>query len=365
MFPALDRLVGFLGAYSEEANLDDLLPTLTLERARRKAGGHALLMRCAAGDGYLVDRLARLSAATGGRLYTGGGAVFVRWRGREAPFGYDLAEPVLAGGNEVIAVDEDYLTEFEGIDMLDPVELIQRLSLRPVPLPLGGPSQDPEFCGLRELALALVAPGLVERTMGYLWRLEANMAGYFVHLDGDRQASLLLRLRHPSGRVLDVLHGTPGIELLAPVSSRAAVEVGYRHPIHLASASTCFPGEEMFLFRGSPRFIDGRHLVESRSGESLRDVGPLEPASFEPMQVDLRVRPSVHPREPRGALVRWDQADLLRHLIYLIPPSALAASRVAPLEEGIVVLTGSSVGARSPVAAAGLGARPSQRRSCL
>jgi hypothetical protein len=156
------------------------------------------------------------------------------------------------------------------------------------------------------------------------------------------------------------------VELLAPVSSRAAVQIGYRHPIQLASASSCLPGEEMFLFRGDvgrverldgpPRFVDGRHLVEATGTTLVRDVGQLRESELAPLRVALVIQSSSMPREPRGALIAWEQAALLRHLVYLIPPSALAASRVIPLEEGVVVLTGSTIGARSPASAAGLGA---------
>lgn len=377
LFPTLDWLVSFLGAYSDEASLDDLIPTMTLEHAQRQGGGHAILLRCAAADGYAVDRLARLSGATRGQLYTGVGSVFVRWRQRDAPFGYDIAAPLSAPPDEVLVVDVDVSASYRTVDRMDPVELIQRLQLRAVPLPLGGIAADPELCGLKELALALVAPGLAARTLAYLWRLEVPMAGYYVELDGDHRPSLLLRLRHPRGRALDVLAGTPGVELLAPVSARAAVEIGYNHPIQLASASACFPGEEMFLFRGrvrrverldaAPRFIDGRHLVQNVGASRLREVAQLREAELDPLRVDLKLRPSSHPREPRGTLIAWDQVDLLRHLVYLIPPSALAASRLVPLEEGVVVLTGSSVGARSAAAAAGLGAGaivPLGRRLC-
>lgn len=365
-FPSIDWLVSFLGAYSDEASLDDLLPTMTLEHARREGGGHAIVVRCAAGDGYAVDRLARLSLATRGQLYTGGGAVFVRWRGREAPFGYDLLQPISPAADQVVVVDLDYVSRYETVDRMDPVELIQRLQLRSVPMPQGGISRDPELCGLKEMSLCLVAPGLTERVLAYLWRLEVPMAGYYVHLDDDRRASLLLRLRQPRSRVLDVLHGTPGVELLAPVSSRAAVEVGYRHPIALASASSCFPGEEMFLFRGRvgrverlegpPRFVDGRHLVESTGTASLREVGQLRDAELDQLRVEVRMRASSLPREPRAALIAWEQVGLLRHLVYLIPPSALAASRVVPLAEGVLVLAASTIGARTPASAAGLGA---------
>ena len=170
------------------------------------------------------------------------------------------------------------------------------------------------------------------------------MAGYYCELEGDRRPSLLLRLRHPRPRTLDVLFSTPGIELLAPASTRAAVEVGYRHPIQLASATSCLPGEEMFLFRGTvgrverlpgpPRFVDGRHLVEATGATVVRDIGQLREAELAPLRVELQMRPSSLPREPRGALVSWDQVWLLRHLVYLIPPSALAASRVGSARRG-------------------------------
>ena len=365
-FASIDWLVSFLGAYSDEASLDDLLPTMTLEHARREGGGHAIVVRCAAGDGYAVDRLARLSLATRGHLYTGGGSVFIRWREREAPFGYDLVSSLTPAANQILVVDRDYVARYESIDRMDPVELIQRLQLRKVPLPLGGPSRDPELCGLKEMALCLVPPGLTARVLAYLWRLEVPMAGYYVHLDDDRRASLLLRLRQPRSRVVDVLHNTPGVELLAPVSSRAAVEIGYRHPVSLASATSCFPGEEMFLFRGAvgrveriegpPRFVDGRHLVESSGAAALRPVGQLRDAELEPLRVEIRMRTSSVPREPRAALIAWEQVGLLRHLVYLIPPSALAASRVVPLVEGVLVLAASTIGARTPASAAGLGA---------
>lgn len=366
VFPTLDWLVAFLGAYSDEANLDDLLPTMTLETARRETGGHAILLRCAAGDGYSVDRLARLVQATRGQLFTGGASTFVRWRDREGPFGYDLIESVTPVAESIQVVDHEGIARYQATRGMDPVELIAQLQLRPTPIPLGGITQDPDLCGLKEMALCLIAPGLVDRALAYLWRQEVPMAGDYVQLEGDRRACLLLRLRHPRGRILDVLHGTPGIELLAPVSVRAAVEVGYRHPVALASASGCLPGEEMFLFRGTarrverlpgpPRFVDGRHLVESEPTRLIREVTQLREAELRPLKVELAMRPSNHPREPRGAWVQWSQLGLLRHLVYVIPPAALAAARVIPLDEGVVVLTSTNLGPRNAITAAGLGA---------
>jgi hypothetical protein len=357
---SLDRLVALLGAYSEEASLDDLLPSLTLERCAREGGGHALLLRCGAGDGYALDRLQRLAGVAQGQLFTGTGAVFVRYRDRAAPFGWDLSAPVSelggVGASQILAADLDLVSRWEVVDRIDPLDLVTRLSLRRVAIPGGAISADPELCGLREMALVLVAPGIAERILQYLWNLEVSLAGVRVNLDGDRRAGLLLRLRHPPARVLDVLRGLQGVELLAPVSPRAAVEVGWRHPLHLASANACLPGEEMYLFRGrvgrverldgAPRFVDGRHLVLAQGRGGLIEAGRLPQTELEPLRVELRLRPSTQPREPRATLIAWEQADLLRRLVYLIPPSALAASRVVPLEEGLLVVSGTSPGGR-------------------
>jgi hypothetical protein len=363
--PSVEALVAFLGAYSDEASLDDLMPTMTLEQARRAEGGHATLVRCSSSDGYAIDRLARLAVAARGQLYTGTGAVFVRWRDRDAPFGYDLAQPVQPARDEVVVVDVDFLARYTATHRMDPIELIQRLELRAVPIPLGGVSRDPELCGCKEMALLLVAPALAARVLRYLWRMEVPMAGYYARIGGDTQASLLLRLRSPRPRALDVLSRLPGIEILAPVSSRAAVEIGYRHPISLASAQSCLPGDEMFLFRGRvgrverldgpPRFVDGRHLVEATSQVRLREIGSIRDAEVETLRVELRMRPSSLAREPRAVVIGWEQVAMLRHLVYMLPPAALATARLVPLAEGLVVLAGATAAGRGTPAALGAG----------
>lgn len=378
VFESLDRCVSFLGAYGLEASLDDLLPSTTLERARRTGGGSALLLRCEASEGYGLDRLARLAGAARSQLYVGAGSVFVRARESVAPFGYDLAVPVAEllslvtravqgsdaetagsgrgaaglGAEEVLVVDREFVARYRSEDRIDPIDLIQRLQLRSVALPLQGIASDPELCGMRDMALVLVAPGVADRVLAYLWRKEVAMAGVRMTLAGDRRTSLLLRLRNPSGRVLDVLRPIPGVELLVPVSSRAAVEAGWQHPIHLASASSCLPGDEMYLFRGranrveridgAPRFVEGRYLVQTevqlRTAEFQVEPAQLQDAGQ--LHVELRLQPSSITRDPRASLIPWRELELLRRLIYLVPPSALAAARLVPLTEGLLVLSG-------------------------
>ncbi len=368
IFPSLDRLVGFLGAYSEEGSLDELIQSLTLERARRSTGSQALLLRCAGSDSYQLDRLGRLCAAVQGQVFTGSGTTFVRGRDRIGPFGYDLAVAVAGGlGPDALAVvDHDHQVQYTSIARLDPVELIQRLELRALPLPAGGLAESPDLCGLAEMALVLVAPGLADRVLSYLWSNQVALAGVRVALAGERNPSLLLRLRQPSGGILSVLHGIPGVELYVPISPRAAIELGYRHPIHLASASSCLPGDEMYLFRGrvgrverlesAPQFLDGRHLV--RAEVRVRTAAPsdMRGVAGETLKVPLELRATASIREPRAALVPWSQSGVLRRLIYLLPPTALGAARIALMPEGMLVLTGSSLVGAGAGLAAGVGA---------
>jgi hypothetical protein len=275
-----------------------------------------------------------------------------------APFGYDLAVPVAEllarggsstgngiglGADEVLVVDREFVARYRSEDRIDPVDLIQRLQLRSVALPLQGIATDPELCGMRDMALVLVAPGVADRVLAYLWRKEVPMAGVRMTLAGDRRTSLLLRLRNPPGRVLDVLRPIPGVELLVPVSSRAAVEAGWAHPIHLGSASSCLPGDEMYLFRGranrveridgAPRFVEGRYLVQTevqlRAAEF--ELAPTQLQEAGQLHVELRLQASSITRDPRASLIPWRELELLRRLIYLVCRTHLALDRNSPV----------------------------------
>ena len=122
----------------------------------------------------------------------------------------------------------------------------------------------------------------------------------------------------------------------------------------------------MYLFRGrvarverlesAPQFIEGTYLVRSEVVARTSEPGDARSLSTKPLQVALRLRPSASAREPRGALLRWEQAPLLRRLVYLIPPTALAAARLAVLPQGLLILTGSSLGGAGAGLAAGVGA---------
>lgn len=354
VFETLDRLVGFIGAYSDAASLDELLPSLTIERGRRSAGGSAIILRCAVSDSYEIDRLAKLAAMTRGRIYTGSGSVFVRARSLRVPFGYDLAVPITelggASPHGVYAVDMEFASEFVELSGIDPVELIQGLPLTQVPLPLRGVGAELERFGLAKLALVLIAPGISTRVLQYLWHRRVTFRAVSIELERDAHAATLLRIEQPSGELVDILHRIPGVEIFRSVSERAAVEIGWEHPIRLAAADSCLPGSEMYLFRGrvgrverlatAPRFIDGRHLVQAHEGARVVDVATASIAPLEQLEIQLELERTQQPSEARAALVRWKDMEVVRRLIYLVPPSALAAARVVPLREGLFIISG-------------------------
>lgn len=353
IFETIDRLVGFLGAYSEEMSLDDLFLSMTLETGRREGGGRAFLLRCQGGDSYAVERIRRLASVVQSSTYTGAGSIFVLPRDRKTPFGFDLANPSetlgSVGPDDVLAVSETYATRLHVVDRLDPIELVQRLSMRQHPIPGGKIGNDPDLCGLREMALVLVSPGLSSRLTAWLWRRQVAMAGIRLSLRDGELGSLLLRLRDPPGRILEILNSIPGVELFVPVSSRAAVQVGWRHPIHLASANTCLPGDEMYLFRGradrveripgAPKFVDGSYLVEHELSTRPPDDEEARLLAPEISTVSLSLRPTTVAREPSGVLIDWAQASMVGGLLYLLPPSVLSNCEFVPLKEGILVIS--------------------------
>lgn len=354
IFDTFDRLVAFLGAYSDEASLDALMSSLTIERYRRQGGGRGFLLRCAASEGYEVDRVDRIAATVQGRVFTGAGSIFVQWRDHKAPFGYDLvvrpSEFGTLATSDVLAIERNSYLRYHEAEPIDPTELILRIDLRRTPLPRGGLSAAEEDIGVSEHALVLVAPGISDRVVSYLWRRQVPMGGTRLRLEGDRRASLLLRLRRPDPALLDVLYPIPGVEVLRLVSPRAAVELGWSHPINLASVTESLPANDLCLWRGqagrverldgAPRWIEGRHLVATEvdfQPEAPTDVA-LE--RVQALRFELRLKATAHPREARGCLVPWDQLETLRKVMYVLPPSVLATARMVPLHEGILVLAG-------------------------
>lgn len=351
---SFERVVSFLGAYSDHASLDALMSSLTIERCRRQGGGRGYLLRCSAHESQEGDRISKLVGVLSGRVLTGSGSVFVQWRDHHAPFGYDLAVALSELGalatHDVLVVERDTQTRYLSPEPIDPTDLILRIRLRRVPLPQGKIAADPDRAGVREQALVLVAPGLQDRVVSYLWRREIPMRGAAIRLQDDERTSLLLRLGEPKPEVLDVLAPIPGVEIFRLVSPRAAVQVGWEHPINLASATQILPANDLCLWRGkaqrlerldgAPRWVQGRHLVQTQTEFQSQAPSDVALERLESLKLEVGLRPSLRPYEAKGCLISWDELHQLRRALYVLPPGVLSAARLVALDEGLLVLSG-------------------------
>jgi hypothetical protein len=351
-FPGLDGAVRWLRLFADEDSLDDLLPSMKIVRALTALKSRAILVVVPAASSYVLDRAARLARLAGGQTFTGSSKHFARYRDERSPYGYDAADlgAGAAAGVEYVLHDDDGSHAYAREGELDAAGLILRLSLRPVP---GGEKLDEEA---RAQLYLTVAAGLSRGLLRYLLRngVRAEVASFDAEkrsvfaAPGEGEGALLVRVRAPSARVVASLRGVPGVTWFRPVNDNVAVEVGYAHPIALASAASIFSRERFYLFRGAadrldvvkgpPTFSAAEHLAELRfSAEEARVATPAAPAPE--MGVELRLTAATTAaRRVVGTMVPWSDAARLKKLVYALPPVLLAGHRVAPTGRGLLIL---------------------------
>src|SRR5262249_9090125 len=141
---------------------------------------------------------------------------------------------------------------------IDVAQLLFRLSLRRVP---GSEKLDAEA---RTQLYVTVAEGLASGLIRYLLRYRVRADATQLHFDKrsafasprEPESYLLLRVHHLPERLLAGLRDVPGVTLFRPVGDNIAVEVGYAHPIALASASSLFPKDRFHFFLGRADRLD-------------------------------------------------------------------------------------------------------------
>ncbi|RMG95560.1 MAG: hypothetical protein D6705_13425 [Deltaproteobacteria bacterium] len=338
VFATFDRVIAFLGACSHELSFADIFRSLTVERARQPAGAAEFLVRFALSDSYMLDQLVRIGAPMRARWFTGAASTYVRVRDGRAPFGYDLADVVAGEGADVVAVDLETVRRYRIEERIDPYALVLRLE----------PHRGPTDRRPPELLLVLVAAGLADRVMRYLWTTGTAFAGAALDLESMPDA-LLLRVRGPSARVFGLLRNLPGVECFVPAGPKMAVELGYRHPFDLEAVAAAFADDDAYLFRGRarrverlsppPRFVDGRHLVVREDELELREAAdPTEQVDLAPVRIPLVLRRTDRVREPRGLVIERSAMPLLGALVRLLPPSVLAAAKLCVLADATILL---------------------------
>ncbi|MDF1562581.1 MAG: hypothetical protein P1V51_06040 [Deltaproteobacteria bacterium] len=350
--PSLDRVVALLGVLSNELRSEDLFAGLAIHRVRSALGGLDFLVITELKDPHLIDRVSAVASLHGGEVLVGEQHHFVRYRDRRSPLGYDVdrlarAREAGEGEDEEEAPDGDgkgwmlYGRITEGLHRLEETLTLRSLLVRIPPRPSRRPPQDADDL------LVMVRRGLrgpLERT---LWR--SRIEGRVARMEQEDGTEVFLyALKGVSLQLAGLLQRTPGFEVFVAEGELAAVERGQVHPIDLAACGQAFEGRGMHLFRGGNRPV--LVLPESPAWTPLADqvdptvLGtplPLAPATPAPASgVDLRLVPKARQRGEIAAIfVPRDQLPLLRHLVYLLPPSALVRYRAVAVEEGVLIVS--------------------------
>ncbi|HTE51232.1 MAG TPA: hypothetical protein VK698_10220 [Kofleriaceae bacterium] len=357
IFPTLEGVVSWLRLYSAESPLDELLAALEISQVRTPLGSREMAVRIPAISSYVVDRAARCALLVGGATYTGTAKHFVKYRDDRSPYGYDAADLTpLPPDASIMVHGEDFTQTYARERDLPLDRLLLRLSRRRIP---GGADLRPDE--RRELFL-VVAHGLGEGVIRYLWR--NRVVGRVGLVTPERKSAfdesrarvhLLFRVQDLPARILDLFRSTPGIDIFRPLTENVAVEVGYAHPIDLASCQSLFEPSRFFLFWGQRDQVDTIAAPLELSGiehltrldiqlDQATSGDTLQIAALDAVGVPLELAPSLNPsRRVVGSLIPLEQARWLKRLIYFLPQTSLRGHRMALTDRGILIVASPDV----------------------
>ncbi|HEV7559528.1 MAG TPA: hypothetical protein VGO00_28825, partial [Kofleriaceae bacterium] len=351
-FPTLEGAVSWFRLYSSEASLDELMPNLTITKAKTALGSREICVQIPAVSSYAADRAARLCRLVGGAIYTGTAKHYVKYRDDRSPFGYDAVDiGAMPSTTDFMVHGDEFAQGYQREGELPFSRLLFRLSVRKLP---GGEKLGPDDRG--DLFLA-VARGLSDGIIRYLWRnrVEAQ-AGLFT--PGSTSAFddhardrgyMLIRVRALPERILQLFLGTPGIDVFKPSGAGCAVAVGYEHPIDLASVASVFPPETFHMFWPNDRVdvLPGPLALSDIADLTRVDLEldrPKDPTQHtggpaEPIGVELKLAASMGPpRRVVATLIPNAHSSRLKRILFALPPVSLRGHRVAATDRGILVI---------------------------
>ncbi len=346
LFPSLDRVVAFFRAYGDEGSLDELLPSLTIQRVVSALKTRELVVTLAAESSYRMDRVAAVARLAGGDVFTGTQRHFVKYRDATSPLGYDVAEVPEARADLVVHHDA-YRQAYHVERELPFRELL--LKLTPYRLPPTERSSAMRFYATAET-------GIGHALVGYLfrWRVKARVAlaeWPSTSAFDERPVRLhVFELEDAPPRVVALLRSLPGVTVFEPLGRALGMEVGFSHPISLESCQSLFSESTLTLFRGDgrvvvvdplPPFAPVRTLVRTpmsldghTEAQAARGLG-----STEGVVVPLRLAPSILPaRNVVATVLPASQREWLAKLLYVMPPRALESVRLAVGAESLYLI---------------------------
>lgn len=346
LFPSLDRLVAFLRAYGEDGSLDELLPTMEIQRLITPLRTRELSLSIHAESSYRLDRVAGIARLTGGLTFTGSGRHYVKYRDATSPLGYDILE-LSEDSADLILYHDDFRQNYS-LEREVPVrDLIFKLQ------PTRRPRAHDEPLPSRVWVTAELGVGHAILAYLFRWQIEARAAIAEwppASAFDDRPRRLeVFSVNDAPTRIIELFAALPGVAVYAPLGPRVGVQLGYQHPVALDSAGSLFDEGALYLFQGSgevlvcdpePPFAPVGSLMRTPVDEAVAaEVSAGLGQDVHVMDLSLRLAPSQEPwRRVVGSFVTIQQREWLARLLYALPPRVLAALRVAETEEGFYLL---------------------------
>jgi hypothetical protein len=346
LLPSIDRLVALLSVYTRDRSLESLMPSLEIRFVQSKLGTHEITFVFAAESSDRMDGIAETARLVGGFTFTGASRHFVQYRDASAPFGYDAAQ--LLATDAPLAIYHDRFTQtYEEGRSVDLRALLLRLMLHVDPRNENDPGPR----------LLVAERGLGAALIHYLARSRVDgevTVGEWPPASAFEEGPVLryvMRIPDLPERMHSLLRTTPGITTFLPVGPGVAVEIGYRHPVHLRACPVFDPnglvlhrgrGDEPWSLERLPQMGDLRAFarIELR-GDATSAVSvaktTLAPA---PVRVPLRVMPSTSPwRNVTATWIPIEKIPLLRRLAYALPRQSVARTTIALTARGAFLRT--------------------------
>ncbi len=344
LLPSIDRLVAWLGVYTREHSLEDLMPSLEIQLLRSKLGTREITLSFAAESSDRMDRVAETARLVGGFTFTGTSRHFVQYRDAAAPFGYDASQ--LLATNAALALYHDKFTQmYETERAIDLRALLLRLM----------PHVDPSTTTTPGLRYLVAEQGLGPALVHYFVRSQVEgevSVGEWPPASAFEEGIVrryILRVPELPARMRPLMQSTPGITVFLPAGPGVAVEIGYRHPVALRACPVFDPaglvllrgrGDEPWALEKMPQMGDLRAFarIELRS-EELRPVATASGTHApDPVNVPLRLLPSTGAwKNVAATFVPLAQLPLLRRLAYALPAQTIARTRIALTAEGAFI----------------------------
>jgi hypothetical protein len=350
LLPSIDRLVALLSIYTRDHSLDSLMPSLEIHVVQSKLGTHEITFVFAAESSDRMDGIAETARLVGGFTFTGASRHFVQYRDASAPFGYDATQLLATDAPFALYHDRFTQTYDEGRSV-DLRALLLRLMLH----------VDPRSDAEPGPRLLVAERGLGPALIHYLVRSRVDgevTVGEWPPASAFEEGPVLryvMRVPDLPKRMHALLRTTPGITTFIPVGAGVAVEIGYRHPVHLRACPVFDPnglvlhrgrGDEPWSLERLPQMGDLRAFARVELRGEGAGAASVAKRTLEPtlVRVPLRVMPSTSPwRNVTATWIPTEKIPLLRRLAYALPRQSIARTTIALTSEGAFLRTPSGI----------------------